>query len=98
MKQARQNDLTPEVLALSVRRMGDIRPKDSGGVNHHYKMCKEITSEETSKQIFLYSHQNDDYSNDLRKEKGNGITTGLPPGKSFTLIVHKQDCLHTFED
>jgi hypothetical protein len=35
--------------------MGDRRPKDSGGANHHYKMCKEITSKETSKQIFLYS-------------------------------------------
>jgi hypothetical protein len=29
--------------------------KDSGGVNHHYKTCKEIMSKETSKQIFLYS-------------------------------------------
>jgi hypothetical protein len=27
-----------------------------------------------------------------------GITTGLPPGESFTFIVRKQDCLHTFED
>jgi hypothetical protein len=26
------------------------------------------------------------------------ITTGLPPGESFTFIVHEQDCLHTFED
>jgi hypothetical protein len=35
--------------------MGDRRPKDSGGANHHYKMCKEIMSKETNKQIFLYS-------------------------------------------
>jgi hypothetical protein len=50
MKQARQKDLAPYVLALTVSRMGD-----SGGANHHYKTCKEITSKETSKQIFLYS-------------------------------------------
>jgi hypothetical protein len=31
-------------------------------------------------------------------EKENGITTGLPPGESFTFIVHEQDCVHTFED
>jgi hypothetical protein len=43
------------VLALSISRTGDRRPKDSGGVNHHHKTCKEITSKETSKQIFLYS-------------------------------------------
>jgi hypothetical protein len=43
------------VLALSVSRTGDRRPKDGGGVNHHYKACKEITSKEASKQIFLYS-------------------------------------------
>jgi hypothetical protein len=43
------------VLALSVSQFGDTRPKDSGGVNHHYKTFKEIMSEETSKQIFLYS-------------------------------------------
>jgi hypothetical protein len=30
--------------------------------------------------------------------KENGITTGLPPGESFTFIVCEQDCLHTFED
>jgi hypothetical protein len=36
------------VLALSVSRMGDRRPKDSGGVNHHYKTWKEIMSKETS--------------------------------------------------
>jgi hypothetical protein len=35
--------------------MGDRRPKDSGGVNHHYKTGKEIMSKEASKQIFLYS-------------------------------------------
>jgi hypothetical protein len=50
MKQARQKDLAPYVLALTVSRMGD-----SGGANHHYKTCKEITSKETSKQIFIYS-------------------------------------------
>jgi hypothetical protein len=51
-----------------------------------------------SKSSFI-QHQNDDYSNDLQKfEKDNGITTSLPPDKSFTFIVHKQDCLHTFED
>jgi hypothetical protein len=33
-----------------------------------------------------------------RGEKENGITTGLPPGESFTFIVRGQDCLHTFED
>jgi hypothetical protein len=43
------------VLALSVSRTGDRRPKDCGGANHHYKTCKEIMSKETSKQIFLYS-------------------------------------------
>jgi hypothetical protein len=35
--------------------MGDRRPKDHGGANHHYKKFKEIMSKETSKQIFLYS-------------------------------------------
>jgi hypothetical protein len=30
--------------------------------------------------------------------KENGITTGLAPGESFTFIVRKQDCIHTFED
>jgi hypothetical protein len=55
MKQAQQKDLAPYVLVLSVSRTGDGRPTDSGGANHHYKMCKEITSKETSKQIFLYS-------------------------------------------
>jgi hypothetical protein len=35
--------------------MGDRRPKHSGGANHHYKMCKEIMSKETNKEIFLYS-------------------------------------------
>jgi hypothetical protein len=69
-KQARQKDLAPQVLALSVSQTGDRRPKDSGGANHHYKMCKEITSKETNKQIFI-QHRNDDYLNDLRKlEKG----------------------------
>jgi hypothetical protein len=139
--------------------MGDRGQKDSGGVNHHYKMCMEIMSKETSKSSYI-QHQNDDYSNDLWKfEKGkwklvspfsffksllflflfyfmkwkgeqkqissgkrenkrvdlgvrekiqmkmveeggkeNGITTGLPPGKSFMFIVRKQNCLHTFED
>jgi hypothetical protein len=43
------------VLAFSVSQTGDRRPKDSGGANHHYKMCKEITRKKTSKQIFLYS-------------------------------------------
>jgi hypothetical protein len=42
------------VLALSVSRTGDRRPKDSGGANHYYKTCKEIMSKESSKQIFLY--------------------------------------------
>jgi guanylate kinase len=46
---------SPQVLALSVSQTGDRRPKDSDGVNHHYKMCKEIMSKETSKQILLYS-------------------------------------------
>jgi hypothetical protein len=54
MKQAQQRDLAPKVLALSISQTGDRRPKDSGGVNHHYKTCKEIMSKETSKQIFLY--------------------------------------------
>jgi hypothetical protein len=31
-------------------------------------------------------------------EKKNGITTGLPPGESFTFIVREQNCLHIFED
>jgi hypothetical protein len=35
--------------------MGDRRPKDSGGMNHHYKTCKEIMSKESSKEIFLYT-------------------------------------------
>jgi hypothetical protein len=30
--------------------MGDRRPKDSGGMNHHYKRCMEIMSKETSKK------------------------------------------------
>jgi hypothetical protein len=51
-----------------------------------------------SESTFI-QHRNDDYSNDLRKEKkGNGITTGLPPGERSTFIVHEQDSLHTFED
>jgi hypothetical protein len=41
-KQAQQKDLAPWVLALSISRTGDRRPKDSGGANHHYKTCKEI--------------------------------------------------------
>jgi hypothetical protein len=71
--------------------MGDRRPKDSGGVNHHYKRCMEIMSKETSKKIFLYSISK-------WRLKENGITTGLPPGESFTFIVYEQDCLHIFED
>jgi hypothetical protein len=35
--------------------MGDRTPKYIGGVNHHYKTCKEIMRKETSKGIFLYS-------------------------------------------
>jgi hypothetical protein len=54
-KQAQQKDLAPLVLVLSGSRMGDKRPKDSGGANHHYQTCKEIMSKETSKQIFFYS-------------------------------------------
>jgi hypothetical protein len=71
MKQARQKDLAPLVVTLSISRTGDRTPKDSGGVNNHYKMCKEIMSK-------------DDYSNDLRKEKkkGNGIAT--PPSVRHT--------------
>jgi hypothetical protein len=49
MKQARQKDLAPKVLALNVSQTGVRRPKDSSGVNHHYKTCKEITSKETNK-------------------------------------------------
>jgi hypothetical protein len=30
--------------------------------------------------------------------KENGITTGVPPSESFTLIVREKDCLYTFED
>jgi hypothetical protein len=30
--------------------------------------------------------------------KESGITTGLPPGESFTFIVREQHCLHIFED
>jgi hypothetical protein len=55
MKQARQKGLAPKVLALSVSQMGDRTPKDCGGVNHHYKTCKEMMSKETSKRIFFYS-------------------------------------------
>jgi hypothetical protein len=54
-KQAWQKDIAPKVLALSVGQMGDRRPKDSGGANHHYKTFKEIMLKETSKQIFLHS-------------------------------------------
>jgi hypothetical protein len=39
--------------------MGDRRPKDSSGVNHHYKTCKEIMSKEAIKSSFI-QHQNDD--------------------------------------
>jgi hypothetical protein len=53
-KQTRQKETTPYVLALSVSRTGDRRQKDSGGVNHHYKMCKKIMCKETRKQFFLY--------------------------------------------
>jgi hypothetical protein len=42
------------VLQFGISRTGDRRPKDSGGVNHHYKTCKKIGSKETSNQIFLY--------------------------------------------
>jgi hypothetical protein len=47
----------PSTLGVSAKRsrMGDRTPKDSGGVNHHYKTCKEIMSKESSKRIFLYS-------------------------------------------
>jgi hypothetical protein len=33
-----------------------------------------------------------------KRKKGNGITTGVPLGESFTVIVCEQDYLHTFED
>jgi hypothetical protein len=36
----------PSTLGVSVSQTGDRRRKDSGGVNHHYKTCKEIMSEE----------------------------------------------------
>jgi hypothetical protein len=58
-------------------------------------MFHERQQKPARKSSFI-EHQNDDYSKDLQKE--NVITTGLPPGESFTFIVHEQDCLHTFED
>jgi hypothetical protein len=45
--------------------MGDRRPKDSGGVNHHYKTCKEIMSKEIVSKSFFIQHQNDYNLNDL---------------------------------
>jgi hypothetical protein len=45
---------TSTTKGLSISQMGYRRPKDSGGADHHYKMCKKIMSKETSKQIFLY--------------------------------------------
>jgi hypothetical protein len=94
MKQARQKDLAPYVLALSISRIGDRRPKDSGGMNHHYKTCKEIMSKETSKQIFLYSMMTTRMTYESLKRDNYDLT----PGESFTFIVREQDRLHTLED
>jgi hypothetical protein len=78
--------------------MGDRTPKDSSGVNHHYKCAWKSRAKKPASESSFIQRQNDDYSNDMQKGKGNGITTGLPPGESFTFIVREQDCLHTFED
>jgi hypothetical protein len=47
----------PSILgvSLSINRTGDRKQKDSGGVNHQYKTCIEIMSNENSKHYFLYS-------------------------------------------
>jgi hypothetical protein len=74
--------------------MGDRRPKDSGGANHHYKTCKKIMSKEISKQIFLYLTT----TTRMTCESKRRITTGLPAGEGFMFIVCEQDCLHTLED
>jgi hypothetical protein len=64
--------------------MGDKKPKDSGGVNHHYKTSKKIMSKETSKQIFLYLTTTTRMTCKRRR-----ITIDLPLGRSFTFIVYE---------
>jgi hypothetical protein len=54
--------------------MGDRRPKDSGGANHHYKTCKKIMTKETSKQIFLYLTMTTRMTRE-RKKKDNYLFT-----------------------
>jgi hypothetical protein len=75
--------------------MGDRRPKDSGGANHHYKTCKKIMSKETNKQIFLYLTMTTQMICERKKRR---ITTSLPLGEGFTFVVCEQDYLYTFED
>jgi hypothetical protein len=59
------------VLALSVSRTGDKRPKDSGGANLHYKHASKSRAWKPASKSSFIQHRNDDYSNDLQKfEKG----------------------------
>jgi hypothetical protein len=57
---------------------------------------KSQAKKPVSKSSFI-RHRNDDYSNDLRKEKRKWDNYQLPPGESFTFMVCEQECLHTFE-
>jgi hypothetical protein len=66
--------------------MGDRRPTDSGGVDQHYKMCKKITSNESSKQIFLYFTMSTGMTSERKKRR---ITTGLPSNEGFMFIVYE---------
>jgi hypothetical protein len=73
------------VLALSISRIGDRKQKDSGGMKHHYKTCKGITSNENSEQNFLYSTTKQEllvYENfENRKRKTKNLCLGVLGGE-----------------
>jgi hypothetical protein len=64
------------------------------------KVSKNKYAVEKEKREWWISGWEKEFKCKLWKKAGkeNGITTGLPPGESFTFIVREQDCLHTFED
>jgi hypothetical protein len=53
------------------------------------KCARKTPAKKPASKSSFIQHQNDDYSNDLRKKKGNGITTSLPPSESFMFIVRE---------
>jgi hypothetical protein len=54
--------------------MGDRRPKDSGGVNQHYKHASKSRARKPASKSSFIQHRNDDYSNDMQKfENGRGV-------------------------